>query len=281
MALQKIPQVGETLLSKRFSELSVEERKHLPEIMVERSRRRREAQMEAFYAGGGTCFECRDHEGAACEYCERGQAVMDAMFEQNIDEIVRTSGLPSRYQQHTFESYPGDKTPSVAAFEDFARDWTPDQSAVIYGKYGVGKTGLVAAGIRRAAEEFATTERLKPHQERRAIRFVTATGFTDDLRRGYNDGTFAESMDLAQRCGLLVIDDLGSEKSSEWVRERLFAVVDYRYGNRKGTWVTTNVPPKQLPKQIGERLFWRLIEDGELFEIDGQNLRAVKDRSAT
>ena len=59
---------------------------------------------------------------------------------------------------------------------------------------------------------------------------------------------------------LLHIDDLGAEKTTEWVLEQLYSIVNARYEEQRAIVVTTNLMPDELAEQIGERTVSRLVE---------------------
>jgi len=65
---------------------------------------------------------------------------------------------------------------------------------------------------------------------------------------------------------LLYIDDLGSERHTDWVVEQLYALVNERYENQRSMLVTSNAGKdveegrRQLAEQIGPRTVSRLIE---------------------
>jgi len=59
---------------------------------------------------------------------------------------------------------------------------------------------------------------------------------------------------------VLALDDMGAEKPTEWVNERLFEIIDYRYNEYLPVIASTNATPAELKTQIGERSFDRLRE---------------------
>lgn len=69
-----------------------------------------------------------------------------------------------------------------------------------------------------------------------------------------------EEFDRYARAGLLVVDDLGAAKSSEWTEEVNYRLINHRYSHRLPTLFTSNVPPKDLGTALGERVASRLIE---------------------
>jgi DNA replication protein DnaC len=208
----------------------------------------------------GDCMNCWDDPETVCDQCERGRALFTERQAKAARASVAAAGVPRRFLDHTFETFPHKGKAELLAF---CENWNGKENLLLYGRYGVGKTGLLAAAIRHVV---LTTVPGK-------IMFSSTVALTDALRAGYNDGTFQETMNRAQSAALLVLDDLGSEKASEWVQERLFSIIDYRYGNMRPTWASSNLSLEDLASQIGERSFWRLIENGRVIELRGPNLR--------
>ena len=78
---------------------------------------------------------------------------------------------------------------------------------------------------------------------------------------------------------LLVLDDIGAEKTSEWVEETLNLIVNTRYSERRLTIFTSNyeekedrTDPDSLLARVGFRMHSRLYEMCEFLEFDGRRL---------
>ncbi len=81
------------------------------------------------------------------------------------------------------------------------------------------------------------------------------TTFEDDSERSYTD--------LLDRLGdvdLLHLDDVGAEKTSPWVLEQLYSIVNTRYEEQRSIVLTTNLDEEELAEQIGQRTVSRLEE---------------------
>ena len=101
------------------------------------------------------------------------------------------------------------------------------------------------------------------------------------IRRSFNAPTQSENFDdLADTPQLLVLDDLGAEKPSDWVRERLYTIINRRYEHCRPTIVTSNLTIDQLAKQVGSRVASRLCELCEVVELQGTDRRKTKGVSA-
>lgn len=73
--------------------------------------------------------------------------------------------------------------------------------------------------------------------------------------------------------GLLVLDDLGAAKSSEWVEEINYRLINHRYEHEMPTLITSNVPPKNLGEALGERVASRLVEMATRVVLKGADRR--------
>lgn len=100
--------------------------------------------------------------------------------------------------------------------------------------------------------------------------FTRMTDLLDDLRPGDHARTAVRN---CQNTQLLVIDDLGAEKASEWTQERLYSVIDERYSRRMPLIVTGNLPPSKVADQTGERVASRLAEMCTVVPMTGTDRR--------
>lgn len=82
-----------------------------------------------------------------------------------------------------------------------------------------------------------------------------------------------DEFDRFCRAGLLVIDDLGAAKGTEWNEEINYRLVNYRYERELPTVVTTNVPVARLQTALGERVASRLVEMATRVVLAGQDRR--------
>lgn len=82
-----------------------------------------------------------------------------------------------------------------------------------------------------------------------------------------------DEFDRFARMGLLVLDDLGAAKGTEWNEEINYRLINYRYERRLPTIVTTNVLPKNLQTALGERVASRLVEMADRVVIAGPDRR--------
>lgn len=79
--------------------------------------------------------------------------------------------------------------------------------------------------------------------------------------------------DLSSYKGLLIIDDIGSEKSSEAVIVKLFQIINDRYEWMYPTTYTSNLDLNELSDKVGDRIVGRIVEDCEIIKLEGNNKR--------
>lgn len=101
--------------------------------------------------------------------------------------------------------------------------------------------------------------------------FTRTTDLLDDMRPG-DDGGKQRIRDC-QYAELLVLDDIGAEKASEWTREKLYALIDHRYANCLPLIVTSNLDLGDLADQTGDRVASRLAGMSAVVTMDGYDRR--------
>jgi DNA replication protein DnaC len=117
---------------------------------------------------------------------------------------------------------------------------------VLAGHIGCGKTHLCYAVANRMTAEGVV------------VRFWNVAYLLDVIRSTYDqkqtDRNPRESVeDMVYTPTVLILDDLGAEKPSDWVAEKLFEVIDRRYSEGKGLMVTTNESLAKLSPRVQSR----------------------------
>jgi DNA replication protein DnaC len=140
------------------------------------------------------------------------------------------------------------------------------------GQPGVGKTHLAAAVLKQIVA--ATGARGLFYDTRELLRLIRST-YDPSIRT-----TEVEVLRPVLTADLLVLDDLGAEKTSEWVDETMNLIVNTRYSERRLTLFTSNYPdipdetdPNSLLFRIGARMRSRLHEMCEFVVLDAADYR--------
>jgi DNA replication protein DnaC len=144
-----------------------------------------------------------------------------------------------------------------------------------FGPAGTGKTTLAMLVSRHALEAG------------RSVAIYSLPRLLNLIRETLDDDGGMSKLDLLDRLAavdLLHIDDVGAEKTSPWVLEQLYAIVNARYEDERSIIITTNLERSEaLAQQIGMRTVSRLEEMCEVLPLFGTDARrplATDARSA-
>ena len=108
---------------------------------------------------------------------------------------------------------------------------------------------------------------------------ITTADFYARLRPRHQVDSEEEFRKIAD-CPLLVLDDLGAAKDSEWTEEQNYRLINHRYENVMPTLITSNLAPKDLAAGLGDRVASRLREMAHRVVVPGGDRRGGQERAA-
>jgi len=219
--------------------------------------------------GGG--FEIVPGEGARICECRRIKS-KDGQFAN-----VR---LPKRYDGYHFHNYkPQNESQRIA--HQLALTLNHEYPAVsrgllFTGGVGLGKTHLAVSILKGLTERGFS------------CLFYDFGSLLKEIQDSYNANTQTSELGVLApvlNAEILVLDELGSSKPTDWVRDTMAHVINTRYNNRKLTIFTTNYPDERpqdgketLEDRIGVRLRSRLYEMCKTAILEGKDFRRTLDR---
>ena len=89
----------------------------------------------------------------------------------------------------------------------------------------------------------------------------------------HNDNT--DYVDWMMNTDILFLDDLGTEKASDWVKEQLYMVINERYSWNRPIVITTNLEMSEIAESYGDRFASRLTEMCEVVKYKGNDKRVT------
>ena len=176
--------------------------------------------------------------------CEACKPLIAVEIEQafGAPSPLEVSEIPSEYRTATWDEFSDRDGSLTAAIHDMREWYDSEDSSWLYlcGKVGTGKTLA------------ACTLALQWLIDRGRVRFIRARDFFSqlaDAEYGRGGGLSIKSLSWFQ---VLVFDDLGSEKPSDYTRSRLLALLESRHDHKCRTIITSNYTFSELAKRLGD-----------------------------
>lgn len=194
----------------------------------------------------------------------------ERVLRERYEHMLKFCQLPAATANWTFEAF--DASGPLQEAYDLALQLAEERGEVrwlaLVGPVDVGKSHLAVAICRR------WLARGKP------ARYVMVPLMLEELRASYNrEGDYDRLMGFLLNVPLLVLDDLGTQKPTDWAVEKLTLVVDYRYVNGLHLVVTTNRSLDDLPGDPEHRIGSRLLRApfARVVDIDAPEYRLRRE----
>lgn len=213
--------------------------------------------------------------------------------ERCFHAVWSSCSIPPRLAEASFDSFKPDcpeKEQALMKCRTFAENGMDNifrgQGIFLQGPVGTGKSHLGVATLRFIMENNIdhfgrpTNEILmagEPVYKGFYCSMHSVVDLLGMLRESFNvDQVKASARRILHRArsdAIVILDDIGAEKPSEWVQEQLYALIDLRYRMQRSTFFTTNCTLKQLESQIGSRIVSRIFEMCDGVKVSGTDWR--------
>lgn len=208
--------------------------------------------------------------------------------DEAVVEVLERAGVPPRFRDRRFATFRrrNGATGALRVARALAMQGVVTEGLVLLGSPGAGKTHLAVAILADRAERYlrdypqpVATDgddlRLRPPFR---SRFVKVPQLLEALRQRITTPGLDDPMAGLSTAPLLILDDLGREKESDWTADRLYLLVDDRYDRRLPTIVTSNFTLEELAGRGYHALVDRVVEDGAVVELTASSYRLIAGR---
>ena len=203
-------------------------------------------------------------------------------FSKRVERIIKNSKMSKRNLNYKFDNFSSNTSnkkvlDNLKNYSEKLVNGIEKKGLILVGNNGVGKTHL-ACSIANKLIENGTP-----------VIYGTLINLLAELRNSYdtdNNISEMEIIKLYENVDLLIIDDLGKEKPSEWGLEKLFTIVNSRYENNLPVIITTNYNQNSLVERLSlngeietaKSIISRLYEMCYLVKIDDIDHRIKKKK---
>lgn len=231
------------------------------------------------------CNKCQDTgyvNGQRCE-CFISQIIDSLYLQSNLKNVLMKENFNTfSLDFYGKEAYAGKAyspyeniTNILDTSKQFIKDFdTPGKergNILIYGETGLGKTFLTNCIAKELLDNGHSVLYLSANELFEGILAEYLMNRKTELEELYN---------YIYNSELLVIDDLGTELTNNFVLSQLFEIINQRKIIGLSTLISTNLSMKQLRDRYSERIMSRIIADYTVFNIYGDNIRYQKRKKA-
>lgn len=238
----------------------------------------KEAKTDGCPKCGGSGWEVvRENEAEAVKHCT-------CFYSRISGRLLKEARIPRRYENCTIDSfYAIENNRSLHEAQKVAGDFVAeypvvDAGLLFIGPPGVGKTHLAVAIIKELTKQKCTPSV-----------FYDFRDLLKEIQNSYNPQSQTTELEVLSpifQKEVVVLDELGASKITNWVQDTLSYIVNQRYNDKKITIFTSNFldepagKDESLEMRIGTRLRSRLYEMCRVVEIMANDYRKKMKHSS-
>jgi len=205
-------------------------------------------------------FEETDDIKKVDDYCKK------FVLSKRAKILLEKSRIDKRFCLRTFDNFKGydpitikAKTKALDYVKHIEEYLETGKNLVIEGsgKVGTGKTHLACAVAQGVMQKGIPAQ------------FINVVSMIAEIKENFDISKFVD-------VELLIIDDLGKEKGTEWVCETIYGIINKRYEQMKPTIITTEKRMSEMTshyEEKGRAILSRISEDFSLIQLNGEDYR--------
>lgn len=213
------------------------------------------------------CSLCRDTGYVGSEKCScfRQMEIGFLYDSSHLSEILAQNNFSHLSKQY----YQGEELDlfeqALTTCKNFINNFNSDyRNLYFYGTVGTGKSFLSGCVAKELLDRGCSIVYFSAIQLFQSISAL----FYDRDKTLLN-----QFYDTIYHCDLLIIDDLGTELTNDFVRSQLFSLLTERNLRHKSIVISTNLSLEDLRKNYSDRVFSRICESFELLKLTGKDIR--------
>lgn len=186
-----------------------------------------------------------------CKSCY--QVRMRKHREENIIKLMKSAGIPPRFLE-------------IVTDKDITAYIKGEKGLYVWGRAGTGKTIMACSIGRQLIIEGCE------------VKFISSPKFIIQLQNIYRqEGKTIDSiLDEISGIEVLILDDIGAEKLTDFVRQTFYYIINEREQWLRKTIITSNYSLDELDERIDSRISSRIAGTCEIVELSGQDRRIEK-----
>lgn len=197
---------------------------------------------------------------------DKAKEQRDEIKRQKRDRAFRLCRIGRRFEESDISTL---KDQLATLANNYVDNWQQmkrrGKGLYFWGNVGSGKT-YTAVAIAKAIMEREIAETM----------YFSFTDLMSRVRSSYHDDDNTEDLlERVRTCELLVIDDLGLEKATEWVAEQLYLIVNSRYEAMLPMIITSNQSPEDLAAMHNAQISSRILEMCQTVKFSGADRRTA------
>jgi len=207
---------------------------------------------------------------------ERQKRVFANFIERNMNHILGSVGVEGLLLNSSYEGFPS------SVIQTCKRSVMGKHGLYIFGEVGRGKTWLSVALLKDLIKTLEIPEQMRSSvirdikKFRDIYRFVYVPWLLMKIKSSYDSNSSLTEQGIIEEytnIPVLVLDDIGSERPTEWVREKLNMIIYFRNNRGLRTIYTSNVDPEGLKERLDERITSRILQQCEIIRLTGPDRR--------